>query len=211
MRFFLAIIFIQLLTIKSFSQSKSYRENLPHINVLAIDENSFEAGKISVKFYRNQFYRIHVQQEFPFTNSTLFNNISSQYQFKSIEPLFKHVLKDIELEQQHKNYGLDLWFTIEFNSNYNVKQVYVELKNLGLFEVVEPVYKKHLLDVDKTLEGVEFTPNDTRFNDQWHYNNTGQANGKVGKDIKLVEAWDIETGNSNVLVAVHDIDRKSVV
>ena len=205
MRFFLAIFFFQLLTLKSFSQSKSYRTNLPQINVLAIDDKSFEAGKISVKFYRNQFYRIHVQQKFPFTNSTLFNNICSQYQFKSIEPLFKYVLKDIELEQQHKNYGLDLWFTIEFNSNYNVKQVYVELKNLGLFEVVEPVYKKHLLDVDKTLEGVEFTPNDTRFNDQWHYNNTGQANGKVGKDIKLVEAWDIETGNSNVLVAVHDM------
>ncbi|MFM9910587.1 MAG: S8 family serine peptidase, partial [Chitinophagaceae bacterium] len=51
---------------------------------------------------------------------------------------------------------------------------------------------------------VNFTPNDTRYNEQWNYNNTGQAGGTAGKDIKLPQAWDIETGKPGTIVAVID-------
>jgi subtilisin family serine protease len=82
----------------------------------------------------------------------------------------------------------------------------VALQKTNLFDVVEPVYKKHLLDVvDDGQLSVNFTPNDTKFNEQWSYNNTGQGNGTAGKDIKLIDAWDIETGKPNVLVDVHDM------
>ena len=205
MRFIIVIVLLHFSTFKCYSQNKIYRENLPQINVLALDENSFESGKISVKFYRNQFDKLNIQQENPFTNNEFFNNLSTAYHFNSFHQLFKNVLKDIELEQQHKKYNLDLWYNIDFNTTHSVKQVYLELKKLGLFEVVEPIYKKQLFDVENNVEGLEFTPNDPRFNEQWHFNNTGQANGKVGKDIKLVQAWDIETGNSNVIVSVHDL------
>ncbi|MFY7965811.1 MAG: S8 family serine peptidase, partial [Chitinophagaceae bacterium] len=73
----------------------------------------------------------------------------------------------------------------------------------ALFQVVEPVYKKHLLD--DNANGASFTPNDPKFTEQWSYNNTGQGNGTAGKDIKLVDAWNIETGKPNVIVAVHDM------
>jgi hypothetical protein len=39
---------------------------------------------------------------------------------------------------------------------------------------------------------------------QWHYHNTGQAGGTPGCDISLFDAWEIETGNSNVIVSVVD-------
>lgn len=51
-------------------------------------------------------------------------------------------------------------------------------------------------------------PNDTRFADQWGYNNTGQAvngsTGTAGADIGAVAAWDEYTNCSAVTVAVID-------
>ena len=48
-------------------------------------------------------------------------------------------------------------------------------------------------------------PNDTRFREQWGFNNTGQAPGWVNNiDINAPEAWDITTGNTNVVVGVID-------
>ena len=39
---------------------------------------------------------------------------------------------------------------------------------------------------------------------QWSLRNTGQSNGKPGADIKAVDAWDVVTDASSVLVAVID-------
>lgn len=47
-------------------------------------------------------------------------------------------------------------------------------------------------------------PNDTYFNQQWALLNTGQFNGTPGSDIKATDAWDINTGSNNVVIAVID-------
>jgi subtilisin family serine protease len=48
------------------------------------------------------------------------------------------------------------------------------------------------------------TPNDPLFSDQWHLQNTGQGGGTSGADARLPGAWDLETGDSSVIVAVID-------
>ena len=47
-------------------------------------------------------------------------------------------------------------------------------------------------------------PNDPNFGDQWGLNNTGQNGGVADADIDAVEAWDITTGSSDVVVGVID-------
>ena len=48
-------------------------------------------------------------------------------------------------------------------------------------------------------------PNDPQFGGtQWHLNNTGQLGGQVDADIDAVEAWDLETGDPSVVIAVLD-------
>ena len=47
-------------------------------------------------------------------------------------------------------------------------------------------------------------PNDTYFSSQWALNNTGQGGGQPGVDIGAVDAWNITTGQSAVVVAVID-------
>ena len=48
------------------------------------------------------------------------------------------------------------------------------------------------------------TPNDTRFDELWGLNNTGQTGGSDDADIDAVEAWDISTGSRDVVVGVID-------
>ena len=47
-------------------------------------------------------------------------------------------------------------------------------------------------------------PNDPQYSEQWSLNNTGQNGGTTGADIDVEGAWDIETGNQTVVVAVID-------
>ncbi len=47
-------------------------------------------------------------------------------------------------------------------------------------------------------------PNDEYFPMQWHLYNTGQSGGTPGADIRAPEAWEITTGDPNIIVAVID-------
>jgi hypothetical protein len=182
--------------------------NLPLINVIALNNHVFEAGKLSIKLHRNQFKNLQVissnNNEIIFNHGTI-NQLSQAYHFTKYKQLFETALQFTELQTQHYQYNLDLWYSIEFDTMADVKKLFIALQKTNLFEVVEPVYKKHLLVNDEKENAINFIPNDPQFNDQWAFNNTGQGNGKAGKDIKLTDAWDIETGKPNVVVAVMDM------
>jgi subtilisin family serine protease len=70
------------------------------------------------------------------------------------------------------------------------------LRNTGLFEYVEPDYTVY----------ASAQPTDARFQDGtlWGLRNLGGSGGVIGADINAVQAWDITTGSTNVVVAVID-------
>ncbi len=51
---------------------------------------------------------------------------------------------------------------------------------------------------------LQLTPNDAQFGALWGMNNTGQTGGTFDADIDAVEAWDYNTGQGNIIVAVID-------
>ena len=57
------------------------------------------------------------------------------------------------------------------------------------------------LNYFRYLDGI---PNDSRFDELWGMHNTGQSGGVADADIDAPEAWDIETGSDQVVVAVLD-------
>jgi subtilisin family serine protease len=56
----------------------------------------------------------------------------------------------------------------------------------------------------QTSEASGVFPNDEYFPMQWHLHNTGQSGGTPGADIRAPEAWEITTGDPNIVVAVLD-------
>jgi serine protease len=54
------------------------------------------------------------------------------------------------------------------------------------------------------IQSISLIPNDINFNDLWGMHNTGQTGGTVDADIDAPEAWDISTGNSEVIIGIID-------
>lgn len=49
-----------------------------------------------------------------------------------------------------------------------------------------------------------YVPNDPSYGSQWHLNNTGQTGGVSGADVNAEDAWDITTGDPNVVIVIID-------
>ena len=75
-------------------------------------------------------------------------------------------------------------------------------KIIGIF-IVTLLIAATVLPVAGTMNE-RLIPNDPNFNEQWALDNTGQTGGTPDADIDAPEAWDIETGNPDVVIAMID-------
>lgn len=123
-------------------------------------------------------------------------------------------------EARQRAAGLHLWYDINLKESEKAPYEALALalqasKGMPAIQVAEEVpmlqepsrsYK--LVDADATelragRAGSGF--NDPELPKQWHYHNVGQTlRSKAGADINLFEAWKIETGRPNVIVAIVD-------
>jgi subtilisin family serine protease len=142
------------------------------------------------------------------TGKLAFDNALVQCKASEMKRVFRPV--GSAYEAKHRKYGLDLWYEVKFDETTDVNLALSELTALKEVTISEPVYKKMNIGYENNaMENMEVltlpsAPNDPRFVDQWHYNNTGQTGGTPGADISLIEAWGIETGNNQIIVAVTD-------
>ena len=78
------------------------------------------------------------------------------------------------------------------------------LSNHPLVDVAEPNYIISINDTKSSNFNILATPDDPGFGDMWAFENTGQSGGTPGVDIDARPAWDITTGDSNVVIGVID-------
>ncbi|MFY7900352.1 MAG: S8 family serine peptidase, partial [Chitinophagaceae bacterium] len=189
---------IQAQPVFNFQQKSNHSR--PFIQLDSVKNTAFESGRIYVKFTAN--FSIEKQQQANylslFSNNILLKNLQKQFKVQHTHSMFPYILEDIERAELHKSWGFNRWFEIEFDSSFSVKDVVKTYQQTGIFEIVEPVYKTELIGA------TEYIPNDPFFSQQWHFKNTGQGGGIVGKDIELTKAWEIEKGKPSVLISIHD-------
>lgn len=119
-----------------------------------------------------------------------------------LRPLFPPDNSDLELRQR---LGLDRIFIARSQTPMNIISLVAELSERGEIEYAEPDY----IGESGGRRGSPLaTPNDTYFNRQWGYQNTGSnpvpEPGTVGADIKATAAWDVHKGDSSIIVGVLD-------
>lgn len=101
-------------------------------------------------------------------------------------------------ENRHRKAGLHLWYMVSFDSAVSLTKAGTRVVNLPNVEDIE-------YDVPVKYMDTKYPFNDPNLKYQWHYGNDGSATGSVaGSDVRVVDAWSIETGNPEVIVAVHD-------
>ena len=104
-------------------------------------------------------------------------------------------------EKRTREAGLDRWFIADFSKDVPVAKV---AEYLSSSENVETVEYAHKLEVTAAFP---FNEDNRAQERQWHYNNTGRVftSATVAQaDAKVYDAWQLCTGNPDVIVAVID-------
>ncbi|MCU0544335.1 MAG: S8 family serine peptidase [Oscillatoriaceae cyanobacterium Prado104] len=89
---------------------------------------------------------------------------------------------------------LPQWRVVKFAIDTDLQQLKAKLASDPRVEAVELNYQLSIQDI----------PNDREFEELWALNNTGQTGGTAGADIGATQAWNVQKGSKNVVVAVID-------
>jgi subtilisin family serine protease len=205
------------------SNYKVIRGERPPINLQAMPNDAFEKGMIKIKLnesFTNQMDDTPVSIDdkgYVVFNINSIDQLNQRFGPSGFDKLFRTDPPSSKFYDRHRAWGFHLWYTLYFDENTDVKELVSEYSKLSEVSIAEPFYKSSLhsspviTDIPKSDENnsgqasMDWTPNDPSFNVQWHYHNTGQQSGTVDADIDLPEAWNIERGNSDVIVSIHDM------
>lgn len=121
-----------------------------------------------------------------------------ELKIKSIERMFRGPAK---FEARKRSMGLHLWYRVTFDESVPVTRAAADITAHGGIQEINYVHEIVFNDAS-----VAWPFNDPSLPDQWHYMNFGGEGRGVmaGSDINLFPAWEITTGNPDVIVAVLD-------
>jgi subtilisin family serine protease len=132
------------------------------------------------------------------------------YKANSAERIFPLNNGDPEIMAK---YGMNRIYLIKLSDdNEDMNEVVKEFNNEKEIEYCELNFTGEAASKkDESINtDVEFIPDDEMFGKQWYLRNigqlspSGQGSPKVGADVNMLKAWDIETGSDDVIVAILD-------
>ncbi|MBD3382934.1 MAG: S8 family serine peptidase, partial [candidate division Zixibacteria bacterium] len=106
------------------------------------------------------------------------------YDIAAMRPQFQGAIEKTDRASE----DLAGWHKIKFKGEVDVERAVEDYKNISGVLEAQPI----------GIHTVYATPNDGNYDGQWHLNQTNDA------DIDAEEAWDIETGDESVIVAILD-------
>lgn len=212
-------------TVKYVNGFKVVKGERPPINLDEVPESAYEQGRMLIKFSpnMNKFLESPITKanelEYIQTGNERFDKLNKKYKIAQ----YKQTIIDLYSvddnskghKARHEAWGFDLWYELTMEKTSDIKNAVADFAALEEVEIAEPVYKIRLFepvevkyDHSKSDDSSKSFPNDNNYNVQWGLNNTGQAiagsNGVAGVDIAAEKAWEIEKGNPNVIVSIHD-------
>ncbi|MBW6516706.1 MAG: S8 family serine peptidase, partial [Candidatus Cloacimonetes bacterium] len=179
----------------------------PFIDIYNVPDEAMEDGWIRIKFQEDMTDHLDnteiIRDDSGITvfDIPLVDDLNQYYNVHTAIKLFDSPALNNEYEWRHRLWGFHLWYELHFDSEVDIRDIIIAYRSLdNIIAWAEPEYKKELHNNDP----IRWIPNDPLLVNQWHYNNTGQSDGTPGADISLFAAWDIEKGNSDVIVAIVD-------
>lgn len=140
---------------------------------------------------------------------------NTKYNVTKIQQVFRLNNGDAELYNK-LDMGKYYIFYIDEKQPVSVKDVINDYASDNTVEFTELNFygsaagEKEIVNKFEELKSVFLVPNDEMFSKQWYLSNDGSINpsrrgaSKIGADINIVKAWGIETGSTDVIVAILD-------
>ena len=196
------------------------RGERPTIDISTVPDEAIEQGIIRIKFSRtfesildNGMISGNPDGTVSFGIAGI-DMLNQQFGVSEVKKTFEAALQNTKYTERHRQWEFHLWYDLIVPAGTDIRSMVMAYSAKNELQISEPVYRKQLVGADiNSLQsatpaggdaGLSYVPNDPRYNEQWHYHNTGQQSGTVDADIDLPEAWDITRGNSNVVVAIID-------
>ncbi len=153
------------------------------------------------------------------------DQLNVQYSVRAARQHFLSPALGNTFTERHRAWGFHLWYRLEVDERTDIVAMLSDYQRLAEVDIAEPSFRKELIGshdesdfirlegsrdhpgftpLEGTRDGDGWIPNDPQFGAQWHYHNTGQQNGTPGADISLPQAWEMEKGDTLVIVAVVD-------
>jgi gliding motility-associated-like protein len=135
------------------------------------------------------------------------DKLNEQHKAVSMYRLFPYAGKHEAMQQK---FGLHLWYAIILDEGFDPRAVAEKYSKDNDIEWAEPmpvlrsVHDSFAFGDVADMTPTATFPNDPRYNEQWHYENTGQTDGTPGVDIRLPQAWNITKGSPDVIVGIVD-------
>jgi subtilisin family serine protease len=217
------LLLLQLLSSTALpAQTNAYkvvRGGRPPVDLLLAGDDAWEQGVLLIKFNGEFSEALDSDPAVKHNDGSIrfhhraFDSLNDKFEARSFSQLFLHPAFSNTFSERHKAWGFHLWYRLEFDPGIDIIKLVRAYQALEEVSVAEPEYRiKQTGNISgkPTYSGLysrdrnEWTPNDPQYSNQWHYHNTGQQNGNIDADIDLPEAWDIEKGHTNVVVAIID-------
>ena len=225
--FFLASVFFLLhITIAmpatANTQGNGYmvkRGERPPVDLTSLPPQACEPGVILIRLKQDAASHLDGNPALRLDNGLIsfhmpaLDELNHRFSLKDFNQHFRHDALQNTFSEKHKAWGFHLWYRLQFPEKADIPTLVEAYQALGEVDIAEPEFRKILIsniesgranDEKEQQNSRSWTPNDPQFSQQWHYYNTGQQNGTPGADIDLREAWEIEKGNTAVVVAIVD-------
>ena len=154
--------------------------------------NFISTEKIVIKFHNAP--ELGLESPIELKSRSDLQRILANYSDATLNPTFSNY-KDFT--PKHRSHDLHTYYNLQFNKPINIFKLKDELENIPDIIFVEFNYRKSINTI----------PNDANYSNQWAHNNIGQAGGNAGTpgcDIGSEQAWDVTTGNEDVVIAILD-------
>lgn len=204
----------------TFAQSsfRVERGDRPAIDYTQVPEDAWEKGIIRIKITEDAARQM--QGGAPFIDGTgalrfglaALDEMNGRHRVNAFDETFASPAMAASFSERHRAWGFDRWYTLYLDENEHIPSVVFAYQALNDVEAAEASFRKRLIAPAGPFMAREgengatrdWTPDDPQYDQQWHYHNTGQQGGTVDADIDLPEAWDIEKGSMDVIVAIVD-------
>lgn len=162
------------------------------------DHLDFVPGEFFVKIRKDMTIFLSRSSNIITTGIPSLDRLNREFSVQRIEETFLSVFKNPKNPDLFESIGLDRIYTFYVNEEIDILDAVKAYDGNPYVEYAEP-------------NGIQYTcvtPNDPIFSYQWGLHNDGTyplaSPGKLDADIDAPEAWDIEKGDSSIVIAIID-------
>ena len=163
-----------------------------------VDDFDVVENSIVIKFSDNFAPKLGTELPLELKQLQSLSDLVSSLTVLEFKTLF---LKTEEFDESEYKHSLHHYYVLKFEEDLDFNRIKNDLESINQIDLIEPIF----------IKKTNLVPNDNYYPDQWAHDNYGQADANYGGNVGIDDAdtdtdlaWDITTGDSDIIIAILD-------